>query len=484
MAISDDFTVAVNGDIRHVAGTTVWSVLALHQWLQDMADDANVTNAGDNISILAANPSKLDGPRSAIKPMALNLLNGFNIDDTAAQFFNFGSIQQNGVNDLYTGLKSIGSPLVAASPIYVVQNGAKIPIFWPNGHIQVLVKAKTAGTVIPTAEAGGAAGDVRVYSRKYGQTYGDFLANLVAGGEQPAAISTASTADWTPLSLAAATALSGVAITVSNHTKDTGDGNGVKNYKGTITLSGGRTIAEAAQYCQAICDQASVVTINGEAGWRYRTLNAAYTPNGAAPFGVVAGGKWFVAQGWYIAGALAGDLQKYQMTSDEGTTIGNPIVAGISIGGLTVGARLLVGRDNAGGFLTNEYTLNGATTSGGTTCVVNEAVKIDTPATGYLRVNGVPYTYTAVNIGTKTFTISGTWGQVHANASPAWVPYIDKVVASTTEVSATYVYSADFTARLKVRLGGTGSPLQPFETTFTAANSAVNGTNAIATSDV
>lgn len=478
MAISDDFTVAVNGDIRHASGTTVWSVLALHQWLQDMADDASITNAGDNISILAANPSKLDGPRSAIKPMVLNLLNGFNIDDAAAQYFNFGSVQQNGTNDLYTGLKSIGSPLVAASPMYVVQNNAKLTSYWPNGHIQIMVKAKTAGALIDS-------GDVRVYSRKYGQTYGDFAANLVAGGEQPAAISTATTSDWTPLSLSAAQALSTkVAITVSNHAKDTGDGSGSKNYKGTITLSLGCTIAEAAQYCQAICDQASTTTINAELGWKYRTLNVAYTANGAAPFGVVAGGKWFVAQGWYIAGALAGDLQKYQMIADDGATVGNPVVAGISIGGLTVGARLLVGRDSGTGFITTEYTLNGATTSAGNTCVMNEVIKADTPATGYLRVNGIPYLYTSVVIATKTFTISGTWGQIHATASPAWVPYIDKVVASTTETSSSYVYASDFTSRLKVRLGGTGSPLQPFETTFTAGASATNGTNAIATSDI
>lgn len=478
MAIGDDFSVAVNGDIRHIAGTTVYTALDLHQWLQDLADDASATG-DDNVSILTANPSKLDGPRSAIKPMLLNLLNGYNIDDNAAQYLNFGSIQQDGSNVLYTGLKSIGSPLVAASPMYVVQNGSKLTKYWPNGHIQIMVKCKTAGTLIDNA-------DVRVYSRKYGQTYGDFAANLIAGGEQPAAISTAPT-DWTPLNLAAAQALSSkVTITTGSHFKDTGDGSGSKEYKGTITLSGGCTIAEAAQYCQAICDEASTTTVDGVLGWKFRALGGdtyGYTPNGAAPFGVVAGGKWFVAQGWYIAGALAGDLQKYQMISHDGTTVGNPVVAGISIGGLTVGARLLVGRDSGAGFITNEYTLAGATTSGGNTCVMVEAIKADTPPTGYLRVNGTPYQYTSVNIGTKTFTISGTWGQIHASSSPAWVPFIDKVVASATETSASYVYASDFTARLKVRKGTAGSSLQPFETTFTAGSSATNGTNAIATAD-
>lgn len=477
MPIGADFSVASNGDIRHISGTTVYTVLELHQWLQDLADDANASG-DDNVSILTANPSKLDGPRSAIKPMLLNLLNGFNIDDTAAQFLNFGSIQQSGTNTLYTGLKTIGSPLVAASPMYVVQNGSKLTKFWGNGHIQILVKGKDAGTLIDN-------GDIRVYSRKYGQTYGDFAANLVAGGEQPAAISTALT-DWTPLNLAAALALNTkVTITTGSHFKDTGVG-GSKEYKGTITLSGGCTIAEAAQYCQAICDESSTTTVDGVLGWKFRSLGDGaygYTPNGAAPFGTVAGGKWFVAQGWYIAGALSSDLQKYQMISHDGTTITNPVVAGISIGGLTVGARVLVGRDSGTGFITNEYTLSAATTSGGNTCTMVEAIKADTPSTGYLRVNGVPYTYTAVNTGTKTFTISGTWGQVHAISSPAWVPFIDKVAASTTESSSTYTYASDFTARLKVRKGTAGSSLQPFETTFSATSSASNGTNAIASPD-
>ena len=481
MAIGDDFTVGATGDIRHASGVTIYSVLDIHQWLQDMADDAGVTTVGDNVSILSANPSKLDGPRSGIKPMLLNLLGTYNIDDTAAQFINFGSIQQGGTSTLYTGLKSIGSPLVAASPMYVVQNGSKLTKFWSNGHIQILVKCKTAGSLIDN-------GDVRVYSRKFGQTYGDFAANLIAGGEQPAAIATALT-DWTPLALAAALALSTkVTIATGSTFRDTGNGSGSKEYKGTITLSGGITIGEAAQYMQAIADEASTTTVDGVLGWQFRVLGSTtygYTPNGAAPFGTVAGGKWFVAQGWYISGALSTDLQKYQMVSHDGTTITNPVVAGISIGGLTVGARVMVGRSGAttSGFLDTEYTLNGPTVSVGSTCIVNEAIKTDTPDIGYIRVNNIPYAYTAVNRTTKTFTISGTWGQIHASASPAWCPYIDKVAAATTEASTAYTYAADFTARLKVRKGGAGSSLQPFETTFSAASSATNGTNAIATAD-
>jgi len=471
MAIQDDFSVASNGDIRHVSGTTVYSVNAFHAWLQDLADDS-APSGNDLISILSDDPSSIEGGRATDKPRALNLLGAFNIDDDAAKYINFGSVAQASGATLYTGLKSIGTPLVAGSPVYVVQNGAKLTTYWPNGHIQIMVKAKTGGALID-------AGDVRVFSRKYGQTYSDFLTNLAAGGEQPAAISTALT-DWTTLNEAGAAALSAkVTITPGDVTKTLGAN--TKLFKGQIILSGGCTIAEAAQYCQYICREASTTTINGVEGWRYRALDAAYDPNAAAPFGVVAGGKWFVAQGWWVEGVLAGDSQNYQLTSHDGTVMTAPIAASIEIGNLTAGVRVLAGRDNgSGGFLTNEYTLNGATTAGGNTCVVNEAIKADTPPVGYIRVNGVPYSYTGYNAGTKTFTISGTWGQIHANASPAWVPFLDLVADASTE-SNTYTSAGNFTGRVKVRRGG-ASPIKPFETTF-AVGPTGGGTNLIRTLD-
>lgn len=59
MPISTDFSVASNGDIRHTSGTTVYSVLEVHAWLQDLADDA-LASGDDTMSILQEVPSKLD----------------------------------------------------------------------------------------------------------------------------------------------------------------------------------------------------------------------------------------------------------------------------------------------------------------------------------------------------------------------------------------------------------------------------------------
>ena len=186
MAIVDDFSISATGDIRHVSGTTVYTVLELHAWLQDLADDAASTG-NDNLDILSPNPSKLDGPRDSAVASRLNLLTdgsvAFNIDDTAAEYFDFGSIKQDSANVQYSGLKTIGG-IVANSPVYVVQNGSKLTSFWPDGHVQILVKVKTAGSFIHS-------GDVTAFSRKWGQTYSHFDVNLAAGGETSAAITTA-----------------------------------------------------------------------------------------------------------------------------------------------------------------------------------------------------------------------------------------------------------------------------------------------------
>ena len=51
MAIEADFSVAVNGDIRHESGTAHYTVLELHRFLQDIADDESPATANDYVDI-------------------------------------------------------------------------------------------------------------------------------------------------------------------------------------------------------------------------------------------------------------------------------------------------------------------------------------------------------------------------------------------------------------------------------------------------
>jgi hypothetical protein len=144
-----DFAISSGGAITQTAGTAIYSTLELHQWLQDLAD--NAAPAGDdNVSILGVNPSELAGKRNASRPAALTLLNGVTIDDTVAQRFNFGSIEQSSGAVLYTGINTIGSGLTGRSH-YVVQNGSKYNSgtkWWSAGPVRALFKVKTGGSLI------------------------------------------------------------------------------------------------------------------------------------------------------------------------------------------------------------------------------------------------------------------------------------------------------------------------------------------------
>jgi hypothetical protein len=471
MPIASDFSISTTGDIRHVSGTTVYSVLDLHAWLQDLADDA-AASGNDLLDILAPNPSKLDGPRDAAVASRLNLLTSgsvaFNIDDTAAQFINFGSIKQDGTNVQYSGLKTIGG-IVAASPVYVVQNGNKLTSFWSNGHIQILVKVKTGGSLIDS-------GNVTAFSRKWGQTYSHFDVNLSAGGETSAALSTAVDSAITLTEGQAALLSSKVTVTFGDTTQDLGNGNGSKLYKGTIALSGGCTLQEAYQYLQYLTRETSAATLNSIPGWRYRLLNVAYTEIPSAPFGTFAGGTFFVAQGWWLTGVLAAEATKYQLIAHDGTTQTPPTVAIITVGNLLSGDRVLVARDNgSGAVLKDEYTPVAAS-SGATALTVVESIKTDTPSSGVIRIKGERYTYTSYTAGTKTFNgLSPALSQNIVTADDVFVPYIDVATTSTSE-TVSFTYSSNFNCRVDVRQGSGASPIIPFTTTIsvTSAGASVN----------
>lgn len=75
--------------------------------------------------------------------------------------------------------------------------------------------------------------------------------------------------------------------------------------------------------------------------------------------------------------------------------------------------------------LEDTFTLNGNHGSGATTVVVNETPPIDIPTAGTLRVGSTTVTYTSLNSGTKTFTLSGTLGVAYLDDEEVFVPNVD-----------------------------------------------------------
>jgi hypothetical protein len=119
--------------------------------------------------------------------------------------------------------------------------------------------------------------------------------------------------------------------------------------------------------------------------------------------------------------------------------------------------------------LKDEYTPISAST-GASTLTVVESIKADTPSAGVIRIKGKLYSYSSYNGGTKTFSgLSPTLVENIVTANDVFVPYIDKVAASTSE-SVSFVYNANFNCRVDVRNGSGGSPIIPFTTTISVSN--------------
>ncbi len=194
MAIADDFSVAINGDIRHISGSTHYTVLELHRFLQGIADDEYPATANDYVDITSSTPSE----RSTDN--IITLINGYNIDDDASEYFYNGSIKQgSGITEvIYSGLKVLGAVNDVNTQLQVIQDNDYYDTttpFWGdqstggyNGDavagilMRILVKSREFGVDIDLKK-------IRVQARAWGDTY-DFFNVTLGEGEAVAAIGT------------------------------------------------------------------------------------------------------------------------------------------------------------------------------------------------------------------------------------------------------------------------------------------------------
>lgn len=184
MPIAADFSVAVNGNIRYTGTTANYTVLELHRFLQDLVD--NSSSSGDDLADIASS-----NPSSRSTNNIVTLLNGYNIDDTAAQHLYDGSISQSSGAVVYAGLKVVGSVASGTTQLQIVQNGALLTNYWGTGVnvdaannvlLQIMVKVKTASAAIDGQR-------IRVQARELGNSFDEFIVTM-GDGVNVAAIST------------------------------------------------------------------------------------------------------------------------------------------------------------------------------------------------------------------------------------------------------------------------------------------------------
>ena len=152
-----------------------------------------------------------------------------------------------------------------------------------------------------------------------------------------------------------------------------------------------------------------------------------------------------------------------KITALDGTTRQPPNNVTFTVNGVQSGWYVMVAPYDAGNIDYNQLTLNG-TLSGAavTSVVVNEVIPANTPSSGTIRIkraNGA-YTrhpYSAVNTGTKTFTItSHNFSTNNATTgTDVFISYIDQA-ASGTSISFNTVQTSNQTLYVEARFGGTG----------------------------
>jgi hypothetical protein len=259
MAIGDDFEIQVAGNIRHTSGTTTYTVLELHRWLQGLADDASASG-DDNMDITKLNPSE----RATDK--IITLLNGYNIDDVAAKKFYGGSITQDSGNVVYSGLQVLGSVNLGTTQLQIVQNGALLTNYWNTGInnsgdilLRIIIKSRTGGVDIDGKK-------IRVQAREYGDTY-DFFNVTLDEGESVAAIATL---DDIQNDTAEGTVGGYTEVTVADGYQeiDLSNGNGLRPYYAKWTYGvhtdGLKAIWERAKYLSRRGTSSTINGLNGE----------------------------------------------------------------------------------------------------------------------------------------------------------------------------------------------------------------------------
>lgn len=177
MAIADDIQTAVNGNIRRAAApsSATYTIDELRIYLGGLSDDA--TASGDDLLDIDS-----DDPYNRSTSKILTLLNGYNIDDTLAEYLYGGTLTQDSGNVVYYGVKMVGG-VESGTETQVVQNGSTLTAFWGTGlnadaalsiTNQFLIKGRTGGADIDGLRC-------RAWAREEGDTFDEFSFILEEG---------------------------------------------------------------------------------------------------------------------------------------------------------------------------------------------------------------------------------------------------------------------------------------------------------------
>jgi hypothetical protein len=141
------------------------------------------------------------------------------------------------------------------------------------------------------------------------------------------------------------------------------------------------------------------------------------SPTKPCPWGIFAGGTWFLAQGCVLTNRLAADANNYQCTDDEGELKAEPTQVTVYIGNTRIKDWVTLLRLASGAVEKTYYDLDTATAVGDTLISVDPAIRtgsvgddVGEPSAGRLAVitSGVEYVYRYTSFTGDDFTLFNT----------------------------------------------------------------------------
>lgn len=264
-----DWSVAANGNIREVAGTSQHEVIELHRWLMDLLDDTSAT--GDDL--VDVSNGIIPSARSTDNIIALNT--PYNIDQTVSERFYNGSISYNDGDDLYSGLRVVGS-VSGTTEIEIIQNNALVTSYWGTGLnavpaesilLQIILKTRTAGADIDGKR-------IRTQAREVGDTYAEFSVTL--GTAFGVAALFTNTDDFYQTAPATIATWSDIVVTEGYVGIDV-NGDSVNEFYATTIDQGSRTTAQLYERGKWIGRRGTAETIFGVNGSLFRGITHSIT---------------------------------------------------------------------------------------------------------------------------------------------------------------------------------------------------------------
>lgn len=338
MPIATDFEIQADKDIRYVgaahgaSGAGYYTVLELHRFLQGLADDAS--SSGDDLVDMAK-----DNPSDKSFDTIINLVNGYNIDDTAAEHLYGGSIIQSAGAVIYDGIQVIAG---AGAHVEIIQNGSRITnAFWntvPFGSSNKGLNPDVANGIshrfLLKVRTGGADIDGRrllLQTREWGKTFSEFKLNGTGRGINVAALTFTDDLNNATASGTVATWSDIVNVTAGYVAIDA-DGNGTPENYYSEWDKGSRTIPQLYERMKYLSRRGTSDTLYGLNGELFRGITHEVTVTsprtGSVSEGV--GASWSGGNGQVLARDSAGTATKLwiQLLTGVAPTAGQTITIG------------------------------------------------------------------------------------------------------------------------------------------------------------